>query len=1108
MSTSFKKVVSAISVGAVLASTVGSSIVAAASGFLPFAEALADAKIITMQSTEAGYRLADNALRQEVVAMATALAKLTPADTCAGKFSDVSATKPNSWVCKVVEAALSNGLIAANASFRPEDKITRAEALAMILKGQGVEIPAVTASSFNDVKEGWQVNVAEVALSKKIISANASFRPNDLVTRGELFVMAANAAGLEIASDDLDLDDLFGDDEDDTTTSTGTTDTGDTGTVVKAGDLNVSLNPASSANGTQIPWTGSIRFAKVDFKAGSSDISLNSIELKSLGLAEVPSTTRIWFEKNGKRLSGKASFSSERLAVTSFAPALVVKAGATETLDLYVELSTSAGNDFQFAGKVVASSAANVVGEFITNTLRTANYTVAPVTFTAVTGLNSSVTQISDAIELARFTIENKDLSSETRDVQVQSITLRQLGTGDLADLADLQIERNGVKVSTEATVSGKDVTFLLNDIIKDGGTKATYYVKAKVISVENNGGDTYQFNLRNDSDLNTVEVLNGFRSTVTNASATASTYTITGADVTFTRDSSVELSKTYAKGSSDVIFMQGTITSKSAITLEDPTLTFNGTGSDLFTTLYLQIGSSTMTWSATATGTAQFSGLATVDGAATIKLYAKLKDTATAVDVKFDDLRLSSFDKVEYVSNQNTVSSSVGSIPWVQVTVGSTILSVTRVDGLGDTKVSVGSKAVLVNELSLAVTQGNDVNISNATYTITASGTYNNNVFATLYVDGAAVSTKTISGTTVTFSNLSKLVSKTAVKLAVKVDLSDAYSDGDYSMQLTSLDAVDTITSANVTVTAPTSANFTVAAAIGALSSSDNNPKASLLLAGAKDQKILAFRVKASNDSVRLRDVNFTWTGLANLSNFRILTPANTYLASTSSSGTAVVFSNIADTGNYVVAMDKTETFYLVADINTNVKGVSDLAVALDWSSTSADLTTSKVKASNGTLSGLVGADTTSNTHAIEENMAFVAKQTNTSKDIQTRALVFTVTASGKDSVTLSDATFDNTVVNYTGTWIVKVYKTSVSAANLLGAGSADTWVVSFYANQTVDAGSTNTYIVVIEGVTPSNTDANWTVRLSNMQVVSGTSVINSSSYNNMGEFPITETK
>jgi hypothetical protein len=195
---------------------------------------------------------------------------------------------------------------------------------------------------------------------------------------------------------------------------------------------------------------------------------------------------------------------------------------------------------------------------------------------------------------------------------------------------------------------------------------------------------------------------------------------------------------------------MQGTITAKQAITLEDPTLTFNGTGSDLFSTLYLQIGSSTMTWSANTGSTAQFSGLATVTGSTPVKLYAKLKDTATSVNVKFSDLRLASFAKAEYVSNQNTVTSSVGSISGIQVTVGNTNLSVTRTDNMGLTNVAVGSKGVLVNESSLVVTQGNDVNISNVTYKVNSNNAststgHLNNVFATLYIDGVAVDTKTV---------------------------------------------------------------------------------------------------------------------------------------------------------------------------------------------------------------------------------------------------------------------------------------------------------------------------------------------------------------------------
>jgi hypothetical protein len=77
------------------------------------------------------------------------------------------------------------------------------------------------------------------------------------------------------------------------------------------------------------------------------------------------------------------------------------------------------------------------------------------------------------------------DESTETRDVNFQSLTLRQNGNGDLLDLSDLYIERDGQKVSTEVIISGKDATFVLNNVVRDG-TQGLYYIKAKVVNVQN----------------------------------------------------------------------------------------------------------------------------------------------------------------------------------------------------------------------------------------------------------------------------------------------------------------------------------------------------------------------------------------------------------------------------------------------------------------------------------------------------------------------------------------------------------------------------------------------------------------------------------------------
>lgn len=728
MSNLFKKVTAGVAAAAVAFSVVSPVIgVSANTAAADAAAALAAANIISAQTSEAGYKLKEKISRREMLKVMMNLSSVEVTDTCEGKFSDLPASD---WGCKYAEAALKAGFIAANPKFRPADAVTAAEALKMVMQAKGIaKAEGVT---------NWADAYLQAAIEAGIVAEGTTLAGGP-AERSTVFVMAASALTTTDSSDeddlDLDLGDLIGGDEDDMDgsdeTSSGNTSTDGSTPVVVGGDVEISLNPASPSNGTQIPNNGTIRFAKVDFTAGDKDVSLNTVELKSVGLAAVSTSTRVWFESNGKRLSGKAAFSSDRTAVVSFAPAYVVKAGSTATLDLYVELATEAGNDFQFSGKIASSSAANNNGSFVTSTLRTATYTVAPVTFN-VSGAGTEYNQSNDLVELGRFTVENKDTSSETRDVMFQNITFRQNGNGDLLDLTDLQVERNGVKVSTEVTTNGKDVTFVLNDTVKDSST-AIYYIKAKVANVENNSGDEYQFSLRNDTDLNAVEVLNGYRSTITRASSPNTAgllneYVVKGSDLKFERDSSIELSRNYAKGTNNVILMQGTVSTKQAITLEDPSLGFtisNGVkANELFDTVYLQIGSSTMTWSANTGSTADFLGLATVNSSAQVKVYAKLRDTAPQSTFKFDDLRLTSFDKVEYVSNQNTVSSAVGTVSAVTVSVDSTGLSVTRVDGLGDTKAAVGSKAVTVNGLNLVVNQGNDVQISNAEYTISTNNT------------------------------------------------------------------------------------------------------------------------------------------------------------------------------------------------------------------------------------------------------------------------------------------------------------------------------------------------------------------------------------------------
>jgi hypothetical protein len=188
----------------------------------------------------------------------------------------------------------------------------------------------------------WQQQVVAFAVSKGVVASFTDYDTN--ASRGFVFEAGANAKKVSGACGGTGPGDELCEvlaalgipcDNPDDKTNTGEV---VNPPVVGVGELGVSLNPKSPTAGTQIPSTGSILFGKVDFTAGSSDVAINTVEVKSLGLAAVPTSTRIWFEKDGRRLSGRAAFTSDRTAIISFAPAYVVRAGQTNTLDLYAEL--------------------------------------------------------------------------------------------------------------------------------------------------------------------------------------------------------------------------------------------------------------------------------------------------------------------------------------------------------------------------------------------------------------------------------------------------------------------------------------------------------------------------------------------------------------------------------------------------------------------------------------------------------------------------------------------------------------------------------------------------------------------------------------------------
>jgi hypothetical protein len=80
-------------------------------------------------------------------------------EKCSGMFSDVA----SDWGCKYIEAALANGYIAKNATFRPNDTITKAESMKLIAQARGL----TKVQSTSDWQDDWMMT----GLKNSLVSA-------------------------------------------------------------------------------------------------------------------------------------------------------------------------------------------------------------------------------------------------------------------------------------------------------------------------------------------------------------------------------------------------------------------------------------------------------------------------------------------------------------------------------------------------------------------------------------------------------------------------------------------------------------------------------------------------------------------------------------------------------------------------------------------------------------------------------------------------------------------------------------------------------------------------------------------------------------------------
>ena len=179
-----KKIITTVSLFAISSAIWFASYTVYVKWELEAANSLAEQKIINNHVNDPeNYNLSDNVLRQEIAAVARWVAWLEKKDKCDNIFDDLSDTNPNTWACKNVEVLVDNDLISKNSSFRPEDKITKSETIAMLIKAIWFNYSYDTNSSKN-----WQEQVVDYAADMWVIENFSDY--NTDATRWWVFQVA------------------------------------------------------------------------------------------------------------------------------------------------------------------------------------------------------------------------------------------------------------------------------------------------------------------------------------------------------------------------------------------------------------------------------------------------------------------------------------------------------------------------------------------------------------------------------------------------------------------------------------------------------------------------------------------------------------------------------------------------------------------------------------------------------------------------------------------------------------------------------------------------------------------------------------------------------
>jgi len=446
-------------------------------------------------------------------------------------FSDVPESAP---YASYVSELLDLGIISNNATFRPADKLSRAEAAKIAVKAAGVEDADLSTKTgtFSDVSaklwDGMAQKYIETAAELKIVNGDAgkkTFRPNDDVTRAELaaiivraYELAEDTAGGPHFSDvtsafwgynvvetayNWSVVNGYGDNSfkpnakvirQDMAAMVSRANAGEKRVTTPGettGPVSVALASDNPAGYPVITNQSGVVLAKFTFTGTGTVTALN---LKRLGVSADASLGNVYLFEGDTRISDASSVSSGSVVNFTNASGLFAVAGS-KTISVRADLAAASGESLGVALTGFTAGGTATAANLSGNLFSTAgsNSTLASFQFAATASASGATDPGLDVL------VWQNTVTVGTRDVALSRFALRQIGSIQSTDIKNFKLYVDGIQVATAAALDANGyATF-------SGFTKAMttgsriVKVTADVIG---GSGRNVQFSLRGTYDV------------------------------------------------------------------------------------------------------------------------------------------------------------------------------------------------------------------------------------------------------------------------------------------------------------------------------------------------------------------------------------------------------------------------------------------------------------------------------------------------------------------------------------------------------------------------------------------------------------------------------